>query len=231
MRAIFESSLIKIEKGETYSVKDDSFHHLANVVRVKLNETVKIFNGQGLEVLTEVMSVEKKQVLLKVLEVIHHSKSEILIDAYIGTPKKEALELCLKQAVELGINKVLLAETEFAQKHFLNEDRQLALLVSSLEQSNNPFLPEITNIGEEKLDLSDYDQVLLFDSVNQGELSGKASGRRFLVVLGPEGGFSESELAWWKSHSKTVSVHLPTAIMRTPTALSCAIGFTLGKLN
>lgn len=231
MRAIFESDLKSLVVGEKYLVKDESFHHLANVVRVKLGEDVKIFNGMGLEAVTVVNSIEKKQLTLLIKAVTNHPKPQLKLDVFLGTPKKEAMELCLKQAVELGVSKVYLAETDYAQKRFLSPERQLSLMVSSLEQSNNPYLPEIEEIGTKKPDLAQYDQVILFDSAHTTDLNFKTLGRKFLIVLGPEGGFSDAELDWWRSSPQTVCVHLPTAIMRTPTALSCAIGFTLGKLN
>ena len=231
MRAIFDSDLKSASIGEVLVVKGDSFHHLANVVRVKQGETVKIFNGAGLEVTTETISIEKKQLSLKIFEVREHGLRAVTLDVLIGTPKKEALEQCLKEAVELGVSKIYLAETDFSQKHFLTPERQHSLLVSSLEQSNNPFLPEIVNIKPSELSLESYDQIVLFDSVNSGVGPFKPQALKILIVIGPEGGFSESELVWWKSHPQALTVHLPTAIMRTPTALSCAIGFTLGKLN
>ncbi|MFY7993034.1 MAG: RsmE family RNA methyltransferase [Bacteriovoracaceae bacterium] len=231
MRAIFEPQLKCATIDESYVVHDDSFHHLANVVRVKLGEFVKIFNGDGLEVTSEVSLIEKKQLKLKFLSVKNHERKGVVIDVLIGTPKKEALEQCLKQSVELGVRRIFLAETAFSQKHFISTDRQQSLLVSSLEQSNNPFLPIIEEIKFQEAPVASYDQVILFDSVNKELAALRSGAQRLLLVLGPEGGFSVSELEWWKSHPQTVSIHLPTAIMRTPTALSCAIGFTLGKLN
>lgn len=219
------------ETGATIVVKDDSFHHLVNVVRVKKTEKVKIFNGKGLEVLCDISSIEKKHLTLVATGVQLHQKPQIGIDVLIGTPKKEALEQCLKAAVELGVGTIYLSETDYAQKSFINAERQMSLLTSSIEQSNNPFLPEIFEIKNQEIDLSKYEQVVLFDSVNTGIEKLKVGTNKVLIVVGPEGGFSESELVWWKSHPQTTSVHLPTAIMRTPTALSCAIGFTLGKLS
>jgi 16S rRNA (uracil1498-N3)-methyltransferase len=231
LRAIFDSTLKTASMGEEILIKDDSFHHLVNVVRVKLGEAVKIFNGSGLEVTTETVIIEKKQLKLKVLAVREHGPRPVSIDVLIGTPKKEALEQCLKESVELGVSKIYLAETNFSQKHFITKERQLSLLISSLEQSNNPFLPEIVEIRPEQTPINDYDQIILFDSVNSGAGQLKADLTKILIVIGPEGGFSDTELEWWKSHPQSLTVHLPTAIMRTPTALSCAIGFTLGKLN
>ncbi len=219
------------EVGASIVVKNDSFHHLVNVVRVKKTESVKIFNGKGLEVLCGISSIEKKQLTLVAHEVQVHQKPKLGIDVLIGTPKKEALEQCLKAVVELGIGELYLAETEYAQKNTINPERQMSLLTSSIEQSNNPFFPVIHEIKSQEIDLSVYEQVVLFDSVNTGTENFKVGTNKVLIVVGPEGGFSESELNWWKSHPQTTTVHLPTAIMRTPTALSCGIGFTLGKLS
>lgn len=232
MRALYESALVKAEVGYGIIVKDDSFHHLVNVVRIKTGEEILVFNGKGLEALAVVEKLEKRQATLKVLELTHHQFSEPLIDVFLGTPKKEALELCLRQAVELGVSKIFLAETAYAQKPFLNDERKDSILSSSLIQSNNPFLPELVDVKGSDIDAETYDQIIIFDSVNKGvaDLSRKDI-KRVLIVIGPEGGFSAEELEVWKLNPKTVSVHLPTPIMRTPTALSCAIGFTLGKLN
>ena len=90
MKAIWQE---KLEVQDRYSIRDDSLHHLVNVIRIEQGEKLLLLNGRGLTIETEVESVSKKELILK------HIYSENTLrtfdfDLAIGMPKREALELC-----------------------------------------------------------------------------------------------------------------------------------------
>jgi 16S rRNA (uracil1498-N3)-methyltransferase len=200
-----------------------------NVIRVERDEELLLLNGKGYSVTTRISEVTKKSLVVKRLS---ESQTEIKhkIDIAIGIPKKEALELCLKEAVELGLRKIFLVRSAYSQTRIPDTERIESLLISALEQSNSAFLPEVRESSWETLPWNDYGTVLLLDS-QEGKASGSnARSPENLLIIGPEGGFSPSELEFLRSQNSVESLLLPTPILRTPTALAVGAGILLQRL-
>ncbi len=228
MRAHWKPDLII---QEDYQITGESLHHLAQVVRIKIGEDLLLLNGKGICVLTSVVSITKKEMRLK----FRNSNEAIRkydMSLVLGMPKKEALELSLKQAVELGMHKIFLIKSDYSQMRVPDEERLNNLLVSALEQSNAPYLPEVIFIDWINLAWEQYEEVLLLDSQSGDQsLSNykKITGPTLLAV-GPEGGFSPKELEFLRNLKNVSSLTLPTPIMRTPTALAVGAGILLQRL-
>ena len=150
----------------------------------------------------------------------------------LGIPKKEALELCLKQAVELGFSKIFLIRAAYSQIKLPEADRLKSLLISALEQSNAPFLPRLINSTWEELPFDHFDEVVLLDSQSKRTDSGLKTGKNLnrLLVVGPEGGFSPLELEKLHHLQNASVVQLPCPILRSHTALAAGAGLIMGRL-
>ena len=227
MRASFQKGLIP---QESYKLTGDTAHHLINVIRLELNEEVLLLNGCGLQVKTKVSQISKREILLTQMD--HQIVSRNLkMDLALGIPKKEALELSLKQAVELGFRKIYLIRSEYSQTRFPEAERLESLIISSLEQSNSAYVPEIIHSTWEEIPATEYAEILLMDSqsnVRQSIKSNTADGR--LLIVGPEGGFSPLEIEFLHQMPGIRILNLPTPILRTPTAVATGAGIILGSL-
>ena len=227
MRASFQKDLIP---QESYKLMGDTAHHLINVIRLELNEEVLLLNGAGLQVKTKVSQISKREIILTQIE--HQIVSQNLkMDLALGIPKKEALELSLKQAVELGFRKIYLIRSEYSQIRLPDAERLESLLISSLEQSNSAYVPEIIHSTWEEIPATEYAEILLMDSqsnVRQSIKSNKADSR--LLIVGPEGGFSPQESEFLHQMPGIKILNLPTPILRTPTAVATGAGIILGSL-
>lgn len=215
---------------ESYVLRDESLHHLVNVIRIEVGEELLLLDGKGLFVKTLVDNISKKELRLKFIS------SEIKERAYsfdlaLGMPKRDALELCLKEATELGFRKIFLIKSQYSQMRMPESERIEKLLVSALEQSNASYLPECLEITFEEIDYNRYSEALLLDSQTKTSTSvkGQSEATRLLIV-GPEGGFSPSELTFLHSQENVRVLNLPTPIMRTPTALAAGAGILLESL-
>lgn len=227
MRACFLEEL-KIQ--DSYLLKGDAAHHLINVLRIEINEDVLLLNGMGLTVKTKVHSLTKKEISLVHLESANAERT-LALDLALGIPKKEALELCLKQAVELGFRKLYLVRSQYSQTRLPETERLKSLLVSALEQSNAPFLPEIINAAWEEIPTGEYGEILMMDSQNKSQNAEKAKSiEPKLLIVGPEGGFAPEEASFIYKMPNIHIVNLPTPILRTPTAVATGAGILLGSL-
>lgn len=215
----------------SYHLKGEDAHHLISVVRVELNEPILLLDGKGLKVYTSVENLSKRELILKTIN--HHTEPEDgRLNLALGIPKKEALELCLKQAVELGFRRIFLIRSAYSQTKLPETERALSLLISALEQSNAAYLPILTNSSWEELPFEDFDEVVLMDSqskrTDKGLKSDKSASR--VLVVGPEGGFSPGELEKLHQLKNASVVQLPCPILRSPTAVAAGAGLIMGRL-
>lgn len=228
MRAHWLSSL---EMEDQYTLKGDELHHLVNVIRIEKEEPLLLLNGQGLIIETRVEMISKKEMILKRIDQ-RHGIRQFEFDLALGMPKREALELCLKEATELGFRRIYLIKSDFSQMRFPDKERTEKLLISALEQSNAPFLPEVIFTEWDQIPFNGYKRVLLLDSQtndinSHGEILG---GSEELLIVGPEGGFSSSEIQFLHSQSNIKVVNLPTPILRSPTAVATGAGIMIESL-
>jgi 16S rRNA (uracil1498-N3)-methyltransferase len=223
MRAHFIGDLLVQDE---YSLTGDSLHHLVNVIRIELDEELLLLNGNGLMIKTKVSASSKRNLTLKFLSSSQSEKMNQL-DLVMGMPKREALELSLKQSVELGIGKVFLIKSAYSQIKFPETERTQSLLISALEQSNAPFLPEVIKKEWNTISWDHYKSLVLMDSqTDKSELLPKdvRLAGPVLLIVGPEGGFSHEERSFLHSLPHVKILKLPTPIMRTPTALAAGAG-------
>lgn len=227
MRASYYPDL-KVQ--DNYLITGDALHHLVNVVRVEAGEELLLLNGSGLGVKALIDSVSKREMHLTMLS-SETFPQRYCFDIVLGIPKREALELCLKQATELGVRKIILIRADYSQMKVPEVERMHKLLVSALEQSNASYLPELVEAEWDEVSWSDYQHKFLMDSQTQEVLgpAAKISGETALII-GPEGGFSPLELQKLKAVPGMISLCLPTPIMRTPTALAAGVGLLLQRL-
>lgn len=218
-----------LEIQDEYSLTGDSLHHLVNVIRIEKGESLLLQDGKGQFVETIVEDISKKALRLK--KVTSYTKNQDYhFDLALAMPKRDALELSLKQAVELGFRKIYLIKSEYSQMRFPEADRTQNLLVSALEQSNAPFLPEVLQAEWEEIPWPSYNEALLLDSQTKiGTSKPSVSGKKLLIV-GPEGGFSPRELTFLHGQEVVRVLNLPTPILRTPTAVATGAGIMMQSL-
>lgn len=228
MRAHWENELTV---QPNYVLKDEALHHLVNVVRIETDDELLLLNGAGLFVETKVEKISKKELHLKMIKTYQVERS-FTFDLALAMPKREALELCLKEATELGFRNIYLIRSDYSQMRMPEAERMEKLIVSALEQSNAPYMPKVSEATWDTIPWSNYAEALLMDSqtkIGHVSVHHPATAPRLLIV-GPEGGFSPQELTYLHAEERVKVVNLPTPILRTPTAVATGAGIMLISL-
>ncbi len=216
--------------GDVVTIKGDSVHHLM-VARVRVKEKILLLNGSGIKIQGEVLEISKNSIKVKI-----HSKEaftpEHQLSLAIAMPKKDAFEDILKIAVEVGIREIHPLVSAFSQYDYTPNERIERILESALIQSNNPFFPVIH--AQKKL--SDFlsmheDELVFFNSQVSNSKNHTKKDIRRTILVGPEGGFSPEEIENILKYPQILEVHLPTPILRAPTAVASSVGYLLASLN
>ena len=228
MRAVYHS-FDSIASGDQLVIIGDAAHHL-NVVRVKANETVLLMNGKGSILKGVIQALSKNRVEIKIehSETFQHTHE---LSLAVANPKKEAFEDILKSAVELGLKHVYPLSSEFSQYDYASSERIQRVLESALIQSNNPFFPIIHEQQTLKNFLNTHQDTLVFfnSQINPNSAKKEFHNIAKTILIGPEGGFSPNEVAEILKFSQVQEIHLPTPIMRAPTAVASSVGYLLAQ--
>lgn len=225
MRAIYHP-FENLEK--TLLITGEQAKHL-QVVRIRQGEEVLLLNGQGAKAYTVVGAISKNQVELIVSKVESETRMHG-IHLAVANPKKDAFEDILKIAVEMGVKSIQPLKSEYSQYDYESSDRLNRILESALIQSNNAFMPVVhTQKSLEEFLESIQLPLYFFNSRPSENKITNSSAVEKMVLIGPEGGFSEREIDLITARPQIFSIHLPTPIQRAPTAVASSIGYLLAQ--
>jgi 16S rRNA (uracil1498-N3)-methyltransferase len=230
LRAVYYS-FNNVQEGEVLTITGDAAHHL-NVVRVKNNEVILLLNGMGSILRGVIASLSKNQIEIKIEQAESFTYKHELSLA-IANPKKDAFEDILKSAVELGLKHIYPLSSDFSQYDYAPSERIQRVLESALIQSNNPYFPVIHEQQTLKNFLNTHQDTLVFFNSQISPDAAKKSiqSAAKTILIGPEGGFSPNEVAEILKFVKVQEIHLPTPIMRAPTAVASSVGYLLASGN
>jgi 16S rRNA (uracil1498-N3)-methyltransferase len=222
--------------GETLEIDAAGAHYITRVLRLKVGDSVVVFNGRGIERLASIRSLAGRKPTLGLdeqLPPLPESNAKIvLIQAVI---KSDRMDTVVQKATELGVNRVVAVRTEYSDLK-LGGDRSIRKLEhwqritqSACEQSHRHYLPIIEFCDSLKASLQSLpDNSLKIALQNTGDscigdLNMKA--KSICLCVGPEGGFSPAESALLTSNGFH-SVRLGGRILRAETAAiaACSIG-------
>ncbi len=205
-------------------------HHLARVLRLGPGDLVQALDGRGHDVTVRLVQVDAQGAAgVVVAGSARRTESPVELTLAQGIPKGDKLERIIGMATELGVQRVvpLLTARTIARPdpgrwpHRLERCRRVAR--EAAKQSGRAVVPEIDSPRslEEWLAASRPAGLLL--CLWEGEAAGltavlPAGGvERASVVVGPEGGLSEAEVAELRAAGAVVA-GLGPRILRTETA-------------
>ena len=215
-----------ILENSTSLLSKEHTHYLVNVMRAKRGGNVYFFNKNG-EWLSEIVFLEKDRVEVKFLSKIKENTNTHNVELAICLVKKNAMEIILQKATELGIKKIIPIISERTEVKEINFERANKIVIEATEQSNQLEPPEISEI----LKLKDFLNIntnnkIFFADINSDYILEKKDfkeGETVTVLVGPEGDFSPTERELILNGSTTVAFSLSKNILRTDTAVISAI--------
>ena len=183
-------------------------HHLAKVLRLKANDPVELFDGQGTIANGIIQEIEKDYINFHIDDISFmqnpYQKSYQAIIPYI---KKENLIYSLQKLIELGVNSILIYKPDHLDQSLAKKDlsklnlRLEEAIISACEQSGCNHVPTIHYFNELKECLhsikitSDTEGLFVLDTIANRFIKDHEilSLNSITLITGPESGFSETE--------------------------------------
>lgn len=217
--------------GETIQLEESASHHLSKVLRMQPGRELVLFNGAGGEFAATIHEVSKKYVAVSVQEhSIDNRESPLELELAIGISRGERFEWVLQKATELGVTKITPLITERTEVKVSGErvekmhERWQQILISACEQCQRNLLPQLSAPIQISAWLSQVNADLRFVLHHRDSKSLPAEKKPASVALliGPEGGLSEREIAHALEQGFN-ALTLGPRVLRTETAPVAAI--------
>lgn len=194
----------KLEDSNIIEVAGDEAHHAIKVLRIKLGEEILITDGAGNWVRSSVESIDKKVFSARVLERGYQEAKSPKLVVVQGLPKSDRVKDAIEILVESGVDLIIPWQADRSISKWQKDS--LAKWQSSVDtatkQSRRFRKPEIV----EGLSLSqlleiesEKSAILVMHESATTKLSEVVTTKfadlsEIIIVIGPEGGISESEL-------------------------------------
>jgi 16S rRNA (uracil1498-N3)-methyltransferase len=205
-------------------VEGPQAHYLLNVMRLKDGAPVKLFDDISGEYLAVVASARKRDLLLRVEAKLR--EREAVPDLWLvqALVKKDRLDWIAEKACELGIARFVPLLTARCVVDKVKEDRLRAQMIEAAEQCERNALPEIAPLIKLENLLRDWPEsrTLYFCDERGGEPFAPTAGPA-AILIGPEGGFTDTENAAIRTHPAAKAVSLGPRILRADTAAVAAV--------
>ncbi|MEX0769424.1 MAG: RsmE family RNA methyltransferase [Balneolaceae bacterium] len=210
------------------SLEGQEAHHAVKVLRYGVGDSILVTEGQGGRYTGKIESVSKNQVVVKVEDSVHHPPPVPKVTLAVGLIKKrDRLEFAIEKAVELGAWQIIVFQGIHSEKTGVRMDRLEITALSAMKQSLRLWLPEILHYEslENVLSRHPEDQMGVADeqvsAENESEVCEDMQEFRkgsALMIIGPEGGFSEFERELMEKE-EVVPFSLGPFRLRTETAV------------
>jgi 16S rRNA (uracil1498-N3)-methyltransferase len=207
-------------------------HYLRSVLRLGAGAAVAAFNETDGEWFCRVAEIGKGGARLTVERQLRPADPEREPDLWLvfAPIKRARLDWLVEKATELGVAALLPVWTRHTQSERLNLDRLHAHAIAAAEQSERLSVPELRPPRTLDAVLAEWPagrHLMVCDETGAGEPIAEAAARLMpgpvALLIGPEGGFAETELDSLGKLSFVMRVGLGPRVLRADTAALAAV--------
>ena len=235
------------------SLTPSGANHVVRVLRLRVGDEIGVFDGDGNEFRATIESVKGSRVIVRIGETVPtENDSSMHITLIQGVSRGERMDWVVQKATELGVVSIVpvitarsvvkLDRAQSAKK----QEHWRSIAIGACEQCGRARIPEIAT----PISLQEYLRAIPDDSGNgdtphfashfeivldptaSQSLASMASGNgecpHFRLLIGPEGGLDDDELAA-ALRAGFISLKLGPRILRTETAAVAAIAVLQAK--
>jgi 16S rRNA (uracil1498-N3)-methyltransferase len=224
-----------LQTGIDLEIKASQFHYLKNVMRLATGAEVALFNSLDGEYLAEITDSGKRSMTVKLMKQSRPQSDDPDIWLIFAPIKKNRLDMITEKATELGVAKLVPVITDHTNVERVKTDRLRANAIEAAEQCRRLTVPEIVEPMPLQKLLDNWDvtrRLLVMDeTVEDGDAGvsmatlGKSNDGQACdaILIGPEGGFSASELDLLGNLPFVTKVSLGGRLLRAETAALAAL--------
>lgn len=217
--------------GKQISLDDDAAHYVRSVLRLKQDQQIVLFNGEGGEFSGRFTEVSRKSVRVAIEAFIDRDvESALKVTLGMGISRGDRMDWAVQKAVELGVNHLTPLTTERCVIKFNDDKKQQRqqhwqhIIYHAAEQSGRTRPPILAQISALENWVTQQQGLKVFlDPYAVHSLADlQPENQQITLLSGPEGGFSDQERQIAKA-AGFIPVRMGARILRTETAVLAAL--------
>jgi 16S rRNA (uracil1498-N3)-methyltransferase len=215
----------------TLELAPEASHHLARVLRMQRGDALILFNGEGGEYQAVIAAVDRRSVTVATGQ-FSDTVPEPALQLHLGIAmsKGDRMDWVVQKATELGVARITPLHSERVELKLQGEraDKKLAhwrgIAIAACEQCGRSRLPEIGAIEPlaQWLEHTRAEAKFVLHHRTEAALDATARPAGVALLVGPEGGLSEAEIAAAERRG-FAPLRLGPRVLRTETAPLAAI--------
>lgn len=208
---------------ESFSFDKEESKHIIKVLRKKDTDILFVTNGLGYLFKTEITLASDNKCTVKIIAVEKAEESKYQLHLAVAPTKmNDRYEWFLEKATEIGIHEITPIICDRSERKVINQDRFEKIILTAMKQANVLFLPKLNEAITFKEFLKNKNGGLQLiahceETTKESLKSVLKSNVKVTLLIGPEGDFSEKEIAL-ALESNFIPVSLGTTRLRTETA-------------
>lgn len=215
-----------------YSLNAQESHHAFNVLRLRQGDVIIAFDGNGQHAEAIVVDASRSAVRVRVDDVHRDERLPLELTIVTALPKGKRWQSLVEKCTELGVDRIIpLLSERSVVKGEGDADKWRRWAIEAAKQSRRSWIPEIDEPMRLAAALALSREVGAFllladpDGENPSSFRGMLGDvSRIMVVVGPEGGFTDEELAKCREYgAKAIRLSPFTLRIETAATAVCAI--------
>jgi len=205
----------------------DQAHYLRTVLRCAAGDAVRLFNGSDGEWLGRISLPRRDAVSLSIETALRPQQPEAGPWLVFALLKRDATDLIVRQAVELGVSRLLPIITERTNASRVNGERLRAIAIEAAEQSERLTVPDIDQ--PQRIDTvlaswpSERHLFVAFERSWAGTPMATSNVGEVALLVGPEGGFTHAERERLRRYDFVTPISLGPFVLRAETAAAAGL--------
>ncbi|MBO38061.1 MAG: 16S rRNA (uracil(1498)-N(3))-methyltransferase [Rhodospirillaceae bacterium] len=228
--------------NRSISFSEAQAHYLKNVLRMRFGDPVHLFNGRDGEWRSVIDRMSRRRCSAVLKGQVYEQKHEPDLWLIFAPVKRARIDFIAAKATELGVSRLVPVFTEFTDVRRVNTQRLRANAVEAAEQCGRLSVPKVNEPENLSSIIENWlgDRALLYcDETGKGTRVGdylklaKTESRTAptAILIGPEGGFSSSELDLLEEKNNFTAIDLGPRTLRADTAAIAALSCWLSVLG
>jgi 16S rRNA (uracil1498-N3)-methyltransferase len=224
--------------GASVACSAEQANYLRNVLRLKGGDPILVFNGRDGEWRAELAEAGKRAAVLRVGAQVRGQEGGPDVDYLFAPLKRARLDYLVQKATEMGVARLKPVLTRRTTPERVNIERMRANAVEAAEQCGILRIPELHAPAKLERVVADWDtgRPLLFcdeGSELEDPVAALAKLRPgpLALLVGPEGGFDETERDLLLSRPFVTRLSLGPRILRADTAAVAALALVNAVLG
>ncbi len=219
-----------LAEGGTAELGAAAAHHLGTVLRLGAGDEVAAFNPADGEFLCHIAERGKTRMCLAVIRRLRMPQAEPDLLLLFAPIKRARLDWLIEKGTELGVSAFLPVWTERTGPQRVNGERLRAQMTAAAEQCGRLSIPAVhepERLARVVAAWPPERALMLCDESGKGApvaaVAAGWAGRPLAVLVGPEGGFAETELDALAKLSFVSRIGLGPRVLRAETAALAAV--------